>query len=128
MKSYPVTAEKGPRPAGTPTECFYCSAALGAEHNRGCVFRNDPVRVFIRRNSDGVIREYHPEVGWCVDRSNESNQYIWREGNYACDCNRSLFFARAGGEEEIDYDCGETAFTIMKILSKDGEVLYSEAE
>jgi len=30
----------------------------------------------------------------------EGDDYMWSEGNYACDCNRALFFARANGEPD----------------------------
>lgn len=28
--------------------------------------------------------------------------FQWGDGNYACDCNRELFFRRAGNEPELD--------------------------
>lgn len=41
------------------------------------------------------------DTSWIVD-DDDLNDYIWSEGNYSCDCNRYLFFARANGEERID--------------------------
>jgi hypothetical protein len=32
--------------------------------------------------------------------------YIWREGNYACDCNRALFIQRQCDPEFPDMECG----------------------
>lgn len=40
-----VTKENGPRPAGRPDECFYCNAALGAEHRAECVLRRRTIVV-----------------------------------------------------------------------------------
>ena len=35
--------------------------------------------------------------------------YAYEDGNYSCDCNRSLFVTRAHNQEEADcLDCGET--------------------
>lgn len=32
--------------------------------------------------------------------------WVWNEGNYGCDCNRFLFFERAGGKDFDDIkDC-----------------------
>lgn len=38
----------------------------------------------------------------------EFPHYIWEDGNYSCNCNRELFFWRAGGEEDklADEDSG----------------------
>lgn len=50
--------------------------------------------------------------------------FIWTDGNYSCDCNRALFFARAKGEpdpEEIP--CGESKF---RVRLEQGEYVYDE--
>ena len=47
-------------------------------------------------------------------------EFQWSEGNYSCDCNRALFFARAGGEPEHDVDCGEELYAVHAILREDG--------
>lgn len=56
----------------------------------------------------------------------EFQDYIWSEGNYSCDCNRALFFARAGGEDDPNHDCGSGAF-LVEITGTDGSVLYRDA-
>lgn len=62
----------------------------------------------IRRNSDGVIRQnLDPDEWQAVD------EYMWADDNYSCDCNRYLFFMRAGGEDEgplIDDRCGDGGY------------------
>jgi len=86
--------------------------------------------VHIRRMSDGVDRVYR-DVGW-IDEPGEGPswpEYIWTEGNFSCDCNRAIFFARAGGESEPgpETTCGESAFRIAKVVKiATGEVLFSE--
>lgn len=74
----------------------------------------------IKRNSDGVVREYKDEYPW-----DETMEYLWSEGNYGCDCNRALFFSRAVGDDDPDRECGYTEFSI-EILDDNGKLLYSE--
>lgn len=52
--------------------------------------------------------------------------YVWPDGNYACDCNRALFFARAGGAEDIDIDCGDTRFRVRITERGTDRVLYED--
>ena len=55
------------------------------------------------------------------------NDYLWSEGNFACDCNRALDFSRAVGEAEPDDPpCGETAYSIR--ISVGGRRIYDELE
>lgn len=83
-----------------------------------------PVNVHIRRNSDGVVQvQYWPEYGWDSDNSD----YIWADGNYACDCNRFLFFERATGKEP-EWDegpCGDSAYSVA-IFDMTGKQLYAD--
>ena len=53
--------------------------------------------------------------------------FIWEEGNYACDCNRALFFARASGKPEPDITCSHDRYRVEKIVKvSTGEVVYEE--
>jgi hypothetical protein len=72
----------------------------------------------LRRVSDGVERTVVDETGFSIDDGDvedaiRSVVYQWSDGNYSCDCNRALFFARAGGEEEPEVECGEGAYAIV---------------
>jgi hypothetical protein len=40
--------------------------------------------------------------------------YMWTDGNYACDCNRGLMFARAHDEDVEDIACGHSRFDIIE--------------
>lgn len=84
--------------------------------------------VMIRDNSTGETRTCPmPELEW-----HESSMFWWTEGNFACDCNRGLEFARAGGmtEAEIDaldeeadgraFPCGDSRYTAVKAVFGDG--------
>lgn len=52
--------------------------------------------------------------------------YMWRDGNYSCDCNRGLFFERAkGGNPELfAFDCGDVRFSVVITDAATGEVLF----
>src|SRR3990172_12902584 len=83
------------------------------------------VLVHIRKNETGEVR-IHKD--WLyLDEDNSPNFFIWEDGNYACDCNRRLFFARVNDEDE-DWDsgCGETEYSINIMLGN--ECIYSEFE
>lgn len=78
--------------------------------------------VHIRRNSDGLVRVYRENMEWWTGEDGSSD-FLWSDGNYACDCNRALFFARAVGEEDPNRKCGDDAFAV-RILAEDGTELY----
>lgn len=83
------------------------------------------VKVEIRRNADGVIRVYE-DSHWYSD-------FIWSEGNYACDCNRHLFFERAGGYDpysDLNYgmdggNCTDGNYSV-RIKDDAGKLLYQD--
>lgn len=67
--------------------------------------------IYLRHNPSGVIRTVVYDMH---DSDEESLEFIWTEGNYACDCNRALFFARACGDADpSDRPCGETVYTAL---------------
>lgn len=55
----------------------------------------------------------------------EPDDYLWSEGNYSCDCNRSLFFHDWNEPEKRE--CGDSEFSI-RISDMTGKVIYSELE
>lgn len=58
------------------------------------------VKVEIMRNSDGVARSREELY---EDRGHAD--FMYGDGNYSCDCNRGLFFARWGDEEDPEHGC-----------------------
>lgn len=71
------------------------------------VYRNLHL-VLIRDNETGIVRAYEDAyLRWVED------DFIWTEGNFACDCNRGLFFARAVGEDGPDRACGSERYSVM---------------
>ena len=69
-------------------------------------------KVAIRKNETGEIRMYHANEEW-----HSASHFMWVDGNYACDCNRALFF----NGEDGDYPCGETLFTALYAEMGDGK-------
>ncbi len=87
-----------------------------------------PIKIYIRRNSDGVIRHYDTDLNGNVKDDGSFEPFVWEEGNFACDCNRRLFFERAinsNYDDDIDNDCGSTAYSVQ-ITDKNGTILYDE--
>lgn len=72
----------------------------------------------LRRVSDGlerdVIERWYSFVPEGRGDLVGSITFQWLEGNYSCDCNRALFFARAAGEPEPeDRPCTDDQFVVV---------------
>lgn len=86
-----------------------------------------PITVHIRYNASGEVREHHTTGDWDTEFTAGFSDFIWSDGNYACDCNRALFFY-AWGPESDDRECGEGAFTLWIVDDTTGDVVYDERE
>lgn len=60
-------------------------------------------------------------VHFHIPDTEEISDYLWSEGNYACDCNRGLFFSGESGE------CGESRYTVRITDKLTGDLLYEDA-
>lgn len=82
----------------------------------------------IRENTTGEVREYHDAHAIIADGEEHPSTYIWEDGNYACDCNRGLFFQYAAGvaPDDADSDCGDGRFSVQLINPQTGTVYYDE--
>ena len=85
------------------------------------------INVYIKNNETGEIRQYedeeHLEPGETLPDS-----YIWEEGNYACDCNRELFFERAAKNPDPDSKCSTDRFAVRLEIQETGQIYYNEFE
>jgi len=78
-----------------------------------------------RNNKTGEVRRREEYLLW-VEGSGP-NTYIWDEGNFACDCNRKLFFCRAGNEDEPEeIPCGDGKYSVNIYNSKNNECIHHE--
>jgi hypothetical protein len=81
------------------------------------------MRIEIRRNADGLVRVYETDPG----TFGGYHEYVWTEGNFSCDCNRRLLFARAAGDDEDwESDCSEHLYDVRITNADTGEVLLDE--
>lgn len=64
------------------------------------------------------------------DEVNFAPHYLWSDGNYGCDCNRYLFFERAGGKDPDvgGFDCnnGPNRYTVVITDSVNHHELYRD--
>ncbi|HEX5016541.1 MAG TPA: hypothetical protein VFX15_03025 [Actinomycetes bacterium] len=84
--------------------------------------------VHITDATTGETREHVEQGRW-----DETAEFLWEDGNFACDCNRFLWFERAAGKdpnaadyEGEDQDCGMERYSV--VIKVDGEIVYSEDE
>ena len=78
--------------------------------------------VDITDTTTGETREWDSGLEWV-----EHSDYLWEEGNFSCDCNRSLFFGRAidTPEDEIEEaPCGGLRYTVSIRVGK--KIVYSD--
>lgn len=104
--------DEGIRPAGKPTECFYCGAQREAQHNPGCVIRNRTVvvdvtiRMVIDKPEDWTpeeIESHWNDSSWCADNIiSELEAQSLRMG-CLCGTLTTKFVREATAEDEAKY-------------------------
>ena len=83
----------------------------------------------IRKNETGEIRIYKID-GIMDEDSGYPHTFIWHDGNYACDCNRELFFEYALEDgmsmDDIGNECSDGRFSVNLQNPKTGLFFYRE--
>jgi hypothetical protein len=86
--------------------------------------------VTIRRNEDGAERtspepfdEWHKTDPRCKEVY--TDEFLWSDGNYSCDCNRQLLWSRFAGEPESDPECSHYKYSVI-IKDGDKNILYCD--
>ena len=75
--------------------------------------------VYLRNTETGETGVYHDPLEY----DEPFDDFIWADGNYACDCNRADFLYG----KEMDFPCSGNIIVIDKIVRSDtGEIVYSE--
>jgi len=85
----------------------------------------------IRKNSTGEVVCDQTYVYLNDDSEFENgNSFIWKDGNFACDCNRHLFFERLINPdgEDTDVPCGFTLYSVNLYNAKTNQCFYKEFE
>ena len=70
--------------------------------------------VVMRDNQTDETKIVHLDLAWY-----EHSPFMWEEGNFSCDCTRSLFFYNH--EESKEYPCGHDKISVIKIIFPDGK-------
>ena len=90
-----------------------------------------PIAVHVTLRHGGVDYDYyhrfgepHPVSGIADDDPVRTARYMYEEGNYDCDCNRSLFIGRHCDDSFPQMECGEEIELIS--LTVDGESIRWE--
>ena len=70
-----VTTDNGPRPAGPPDRCFYCSQRLGRPHTDDCVLVTKTTKIRLSFeievdvprcwNDDDIEYQFGSDSSWC---------------------------------------------------------------
>jgi len=82
-------------------------------------------KVLLRNNATGEERLIASDSEW-----EDVHEFLWTEGNLACDCNRHLEFERAGGREPgaREVGCGDERYTALYALLPDGRKVFLDGE
>lgn len=79
-------------------------------------FENDGEdEVQIKDTTTGEVRVTKHTV-WSTNKGERyggADEFMWLDGNYGCDCNRGLFFWRAGDVELKDPRCGHGRYVVV---------------
>lgn len=83
-----------------------------------------PYRVEIRKAGSPEVRGYDMgETLW-----GEGSFYWWEEGNFSCDCNRSIVWGWTHGRfilGDVLPPCGDGGY-VVRCIAPDGSVLYTD--
>lgn len=89
-----------------------------------CLMPDKDILVSILKVDSGEVRVRCDTL--MENGSGDYSLYMWREGNYSCDCNRALFFARSGMGNAEDGACGDERYRVNVSDAATGELLYQE--
>lgn len=89
-------------------------------------------RIPIRCNATGETRIYELNAEGLDD---ETFEFMWTDGNYACDCNRHLRFTESRDVTEnkvLDWDgadpCGDERYSVFYAISPSGRRIALDDE
>ena len=87
---------------------------------------SQPIVAIITDTTTGEVAWYFETGNFEPDENGFDDTYLWSEGNWSCDCNRSIMFhAARGSDDSCDRPCGSGRYRV-KIVGLDGTVLYED--
>ena len=83
------------------------------------------IDVHLRDTVTGYSRVYETDGFW---EDGQFIDFIWRDGNFRCDCNRALFLWDWDEDNDLPCDHGTPRIVIDKIVPRGeaGPILYAE--
>jgi hypothetical protein len=65
-------------------------------------------------------KQYSLDYDWGKEYPEDAAIFMWAEGNYSCDCNRSLFIKRLCDDTFPEMECGDTIKMISHKFDAEG--------
>ena len=86
---------------------------------------NVAITVHIKDNLTSEIQIYKTDAIYDTEFK-RPNLFIWKYGNYECDCNRQIFWYEAANKDfNTDVACGNELYSV-KIYDLENNLLYKE--
>jgi hypothetical protein len=105
-----VSEKNGPRPAGAPDRCFYCSEPTGSPHKLDCVCRRRTVIIEYRiEMAIEVPESWTPDKiefargdggSWCANNALDDIANFGEKQGCLCGHLRGIFMREATGDED----------------------------
>ncbi|BAV39188.1 hypothetical protein BPT24_065 [Tenacibaculum phage pT24] len=97
------------------------------EHKDFNINNNERVEstVIITRVFDGKTKTIEHDMS-CFLNDGGVSTYQWSDGNYACDCNRSIFFGEDVPEDIMEIECTDGKYKVELINPNNNKSFYKE--
>lgn len=74
-------------------------------------------RITLKDTVTGDTRTFEESMtGETADEADETMEYLWEDGNYGCDCNRSLFLWNFNRNKELNCDLGKNRIELVELM------------
>lgn len=104
-----TVGDYGIRPAGKPTQCFYCGIEKGGIHKEGCVIRKRTIVMEMKINIvmdvpedwDEAMCNFHKNEGtWCANNILHDLNAMKERMNCLCDVAEFKYLREANEDDE----------------------------
>lgn len=99
-----------------------CNCGIEPEHY-ACA-----IEILDTQTNELAAFEEHGSIGPDWDHLSGVSYFMWKDGNWSCDCNRHLFWLRAQNlEESKDHiSCGDSRFLARATRLDTGVIVFDE--